>query len=107
MLAEVTRTMSEIDDIWEFLPADDELDEPVVLGAEEAAICVGAPAEWQRTFDDPARRDVATSEQDGIAVIVAEDEDDGSTPRDVERELDVAELLERQHYALRSSAGNR
>jgi hypothetical protein len=95
-------TMSEIDDIWEFVPTDDELESSDSACAEEAALHVGVPAEWTRRFDDPARLDVATSDEDDwLAVTVADDEDDGSVAGEAEdeEELDVEELLERQHYA--------
>lgn len=95
--------MSEVEDIWGFLSIDDEIESTAEASAEEAAMQVGAPAEWQRAFDDPARREVATAEQDLVVLIVSEDEDDGVEHRGAERELDVAELLERQHLAFRPS----
>jgi hypothetical protein len=100
-------TMSKIDDIWEFVSTDDELDATVSTCAEEAALHVGVPAEWTRRFDDPARRDVATSDEDDWpALIVADDEDDGSLTleADDEEDLDMEELLERQHYAAAPSS---
>jgi hypothetical protein len=95
---EVT-AMDELDDIWEFLPAEEEPEPAVELSAEEAAVHMSAPAEWGRTFDDAARRDVATEEEDWTSFIVADDEDDGVVHRDNEHEVDVEELLERQHYS--------
>jgi hypothetical protein len=94
--------MSELDDIWQFLP-EEEPEPAVQLSAEEAALHVGAPAEWDRTFDDVARRDVATAEEDWTSFIVADDEDDGVVHRDTEHELDVEEVLERQHYSFAPS----
>ena len=41
--------MSEIDEIWEFVPSDDELQSAVSACAEEAALYVGVPAEWTST----------------------------------------------------------
>jgi hypothetical protein len=103
---EVMSTMSEIDDIWEFVPTDDELELAVSTCAEEAALHVGVPTEWSRGIDDPARRDVATSDQEEwLTPTVADDEDDGRPIVDDEErdeELDVEELLERQHYAAQS-----
>jgi hypothetical protein len=92
-------TMDELDDIWEFLPVEDEVEPLEPVSPEEAALHVGAPAEWGRTFDDPARRAVATGEEEPIALALADDEDDGLAHRDTEHEFDVEELLERQHYA--------
>ena len=91
--------MDELDDIWEFLPAEEEPEPAVELSAEEAAVHVSVPAEWGRTFDDAARQDVTTAEEDSTSFTVADDEDDGVVHRDTEHELDVEELLEQQHYS--------
>ena len=99
--------MSELEGIWEYLPGDDEIDSMAVPNAEDAAMQISNPAEWERAIDDPARQDVATADQDATDVTVSEDEDDGLVHRDAERELDVAELLEQQHYALGPSTEER
>ncbi len=91
--------MSELEEIWEYLPAEDEAEPPAEECAEQAALHVAAPAEWGRRFDDPARLDVATSDEDRVVLALADDEDDGLVHTEVEHELDVEELLERQHYA--------
>jgi hypothetical protein len=97
--------MNALEDIWEFLPQEEEPEPAVQLSAEEAAVHVGAPAEWGRAFDDVARRDVATTaEEDWSSVSVADDEDDGGGHPAGEKELDVEELLERQHYSFAPSA---
>jgi len=94
--------MNELEEIWDYLPVDDPTDDrselASELSAEEAAVQIASPAEWQRPFDDPARKDVATADQDQIALAMADDEDDGRPDRDADRELDVADLLQRQHY---------
>jgi hypothetical protein len=95
--------MSEIEDIWESVPTDAEMDSMVAASAEEAAIHVATPTERGRAFDDPARQDVATSVEDWLDLTVADDEDDGLVHRAAEHELDVEELLERQHYAFAPS----
>jgi len=95
--------MNELEEIWQFLPQEDDI-EQVPSCAEEAALHVVVPAEWERAFDDTARRDVATADEDWTGVIVADDEDDGAVHRDAEYEFDVEELLERQHYSFAPSA---
>ena len=90
--------MNELEEIWEYVPIDDPVESASDLSAEEAAIQIVAPAEWQRPFVDPARRDVATADQDHVELAVADDEDDGVLHGDTDHELDVAQLLERQHY---------
>ena len=95
--------MNELDEIWEFLPEEEEAEPTVEPSAEEAALHVGDPAEWGRTFQDPARRDVATAEEDPTLLAMADDEDDGVVHVDTEHELDVEELLEQQHYSFAPS----
>ena len=96
--------MNEFGEIWQFLPEDDAPEPEAPPSAEEAALRVGAPAEWGRPIEDAGRRDVTTAEDDGVDLRVADDEDDGRPHRDPERELDVSELLERQHYSFAPSA---
>jgi hypothetical protein len=92
--------MSELGEIWQFV-ADDEAPEPEAPAcAEEDAVRVGGPAEWGRPIEDPGRLDVTTADEDAVALRFAQDEDDGLPHRAPERELDVSELLERQHYSL-------
>jgi hypothetical protein len=91
--------MYELGEIWQFLPEDEAPEPEVPLSAEEAAVHVGAPAEWGRLLEDVGRRDVMTADEVTLALRVADDEDDGRPHRQPERELDVGELLERQHYA--------
>jgi hypothetical protein len=85
--------MNEIEEIWDYLDVDDDLEVAAELAAEEDALHVDESPEWRQILDDPVRGD------DGPFVLVADDEDDGVIHRDDERELDVEELLERQHYA--------
>jgi hypothetical protein len=99
--------MSEFDDVWELLPEEEETEPTVPPSAEQAALHVGAPAEWERTFEDPAPRDVATADENWSAFSVAEDEDDGVLHREADHELDVQELLERQHYSFAPSTEER
>jgi hypothetical protein len=91
--------MYELGEIWQFLPEDEAPEREAPPSAEEAAIQVGAPAEWGRPIDDAGRREVTTADEDGFTLRVADDEDDGRLHRDPERELDVGELLEHQHYS--------
>jgi len=91
--------MNELDDIWEFLPETDETGPRVQRSAEEAALHIAVPTDWGRPFDDAARLDVATAEEDAIVATFADDEDDGLLHPDTDHEFDVAELLERQHYS--------
>jgi hypothetical protein len=42
---------------------------------------------------------VSIADEDGVALRVADDEDDGRLHRVPEREPDIGELLERQHYS--------
>jgi hypothetical protein len=91
--------MDELGDIWQFLPEDDADDPEAPLSAEEAAVQVGAPAEWGRPIEDAGQRDVSIADEDCVALRVADDEDDGRLHRVPEREPDIGELLERQHYS--------
>jgi hypothetical protein len=95
--------MYETEDMWDFLPSDDEVVEFVSLSPEESALHVAEPSEWLRPIEDPGRQDVVTADADAIAPIVADDEDDGVIHRASDREPDLEELLEQQHYAFPAS----
>jgi len=99
--------MNALDEIWEFVPDEDDLESPVQPSAEELALHIDVPAEWGRRFDDPARLDVATADEDPTVLVVADDEDDGFRPAEADHELDVEELLERQHYSFAPSREGR
>jgi hypothetical protein len=91
--------MYEFGEIWQYVPEDEASEPDAPPCAEEAAVQVGAPVEWGRPIDDAGRREVTTADEDDVVLRVADDEDDGRAHRDTERELDVGELLERQHHS--------
>jgi hypothetical protein len=95
----------EFGEIWQFLPEEEAPEAEAPASAEEAAVQVGTPAEWGRAIEDAGRREVMTADEDDVVVRVADDEDDGRAHRDPEREPDVGELLERQHYSLAPADG--
>jgi hypothetical protein len=91
--------MYEFGEIWQFLPEEEAPEPEAPPGAEEAAVQVGTPAEWGRAIEDAGRREVTTADEDDVVLRVADDEDDGRAHREPEREFDLGELLERQHYS--------
>jgi hypothetical protein len=66
--------MSELEDLWEFVPTEDAADPAPELSPQEAALHVSPPAEWGRRFDDPARQDVATWEEDAAVYLTLAEE---------------------------------
>jgi hypothetical protein len=95
-----------IDELWEFLPDDDDPDraEP---SPEELAVHVVQPIDPYRQLLDAGRRDVGVgSEDDPAPLAISDDEDAGEAMDADERELDVEELLERQHYAFDASVAD-
>jgi hypothetical protein len=95
------------ENLWEFEPGDDEAEPAVVPSAEEAAVEVGQQAELARALADPRRREASIDVGDATpSLAMWDDEDQGDDNDDGDRQLDVEDLLEGQHYAFAPTPEN-
>jgi hypothetical protein len=87
-------------ELWEFMPSDDRLDDELETSPEEDAMSIVDPYERATGLSDPGRREVDVGEPDGNAPLALFADEEGAPDRWADRDFDVAELLEVQHYAL-------
>jgi len=83
-------------ELWEFIPSDDELE----TSPEEDAMSILDPVEQATGLSDPGRREVDVGEPDSGPPLALFADEDGAPARRVDHEVDLAEILEAQHYVL-------
>jgi hypothetical protein len=90
-------------ELWEFMASDDGLDDELETSPEEDAMSILDPDERATRLGDPGRREVDVGEPDGGPPLALFEDEDGAPDRWADREVDVADILEAQHYVLRAA----